>query len=80
MGEPGGSDSLGLNESWCDVVWRWLDQRVSLRVRALPSRGSTESRKLRCVLILVSFWLDLAHREESRMQRVVFLFVFLKLG
>ena len=38
---------LGLNESLCDVVWRWLDQRVSLRVRALPSRGSTEWRKLR---------------------------------
>ena len=34
--EPGGSDSLGLNESLCGVVWRWLDQRVSLRVRALP--------------------------------------------
>ena len=44
--EPGGSDSLGLNESLCGVVWRWLDQRVSIRVRVLPSRGSTESRKL----------------------------------
>ena len=44
--EPGGSDSLGLNESLCGVVWRWLDQRLSLRVRALPSRGSTEWRKL----------------------------------
>ena len=44
--EPGGSDSLGLNESLCGVVWRWLDQRVSIRVRALPSRGSTEWRKL----------------------------------
>ena len=44
--EPGGSDSLGLNESLCGVVWRWLDQRVSLRVRALSSRGSTEWRKL----------------------------------
>ena len=44
--EPGGSDSLGLNESLCGVVWRWLDQRVSLRVWALPSRGSTEWRKL----------------------------------
>ena len=43
---PGGSDSLGLNESLCGVVWRWLDQRVSLRVRALPLRGSTEWRKL----------------------------------
>ena len=40
--EPGGSDSLGLNESLCGVVWRWLDQRFSLRVWALPSRGSTE--------------------------------------
>ncbi len=30
----------------CVVVWIWLDQRVSLRVRALPSRGSTEWRKL----------------------------------
>ena len=44
--EHGGSDSLGLNESLCGVVWRWLDQRVSLRVWALPSRGSTEWRKL----------------------------------
>ena len=44
--EPGGSDSLGLNKSLCGVVWRWLDQRFSLRVRALPSRGSTEWRKL----------------------------------
>ena len=44
--EPGGSDSLGLNESLCGVVWRWLDQRFSLRVWALPSRGSTEWRKL----------------------------------
>ena len=44
--EPGGSDSLGLNESLCGVVWRCLDHRFSLRVRALPSRGSTEWRKL----------------------------------
>ena len=44
--EPGGSDSLGLSESLCGVVWRWLDQRFSLRVRALPSRGSTVWRKL----------------------------------
>ena len=44
--EPAGSDSLGLNESLCGVVWRWLNQRVSLRVRALSSRGSTEWRKL----------------------------------
>ena len=44
--EPGGSDSLGLNEILCGVVWRWLDQIVSLRVRALPSWGSTEWMKL----------------------------------
>ena len=44
--EPGGSDSLGLNESLRGVVWRWLYQRVSLRVRALPSRASTELKKL----------------------------------
>ena len=43
--EPGSSDSLGLNESLCGVVWIWLDQRVSLRVWELPSRGSTEWRK-----------------------------------
>ena len=30
-----------------------------------------------CVFILVSFWLDLAHREDAG---VVFLFVFPKLG
>ena len=59
--EPGGSDSLGLKEISCGVVWIWLDQRVSLRVRVLPSRGSTEWS----VLILVSFWLDLAHREDA---------------
>ena len=44
--EPGGSDSLGLNESSCVLVWRWLDQISSIRVGALPSRGSTEWRNL----------------------------------
>ena len=44
--EPGGSVSLGLKESLCGVVWILLNQRVSLRVRALLSRGSTEWRKL----------------------------------
>ena len=47
--EPAGSYSLWLKESiifMCGVVWRGLDQRVSLRVRALPSRGSTEWRKM----------------------------------
>ena len=61
--EPGGSDSLGLNESLCGVVWRWLDQRVSLRVWALPSRGSTEW--MPGVLIFASFWLDLARIENA---------------
>ena len=56
--EAGGSDSLGLNESLCGVVWRWLDQRVSLRVRALPSRVRQSGGS--CVLMLASFWLDLA--------------------
>ena len=28
--EPGGIDSLGVNDRLCGVVWRWLDQRVSL--------------------------------------------------
>ena len=60
--EPGCSDSLGLNESLCGVVWRWLDQIVSLRVRALPSRGSTEWRKL--CLDFICFWLDLARIER----------------
>ena len=44
--EPEGGDSLGLNESLCGVVLIWLDQRVSIRVWELPSRGSTEWRKL----------------------------------
>ena len=38
--EPVGSDSLGLKNSVWSVVWRWLVQRVSLRVHELPSRGS----------------------------------------
>ena len=59
--EPGGSDSLGLNESLCGDSWtiesvfecaRW-HQGVQ------QSGGS-------CALILVSFWLDLAHREDGR--------------
>ena len=62
--EPGSSDSLRLKESLCGVVWRWLDQRFSLRVRALPSRGSTEWRKL-CLDFSLFLWLDLAHREEG---------------
>ena len=79
--EPGGSDSLGLNESLCGVFWRWLNKSSSLRVRALPSSAGAAIKGFdrvggSCVLILVSFWLDLAHREG---QRVVFLFVFPKL-
>ena len=56
--------------------WTRLE-RVSLRVRGRCHEGIQQSGGS-CVLILVSFWLDLAHIE--RMQRVVSLFVFLKLG
>ena len=52
--EPGCSDSFGLNESLCGVVWTWLYQRVSLRLRALSPRGSTEWMKL--CLDMISFW------------------------
>ena len=44
--QHGVSDSSKLKEILCGVVWGWLDQRVSLRVRAVPSRGSTEWRRL----------------------------------
>ena len=39
--KPGDSDSLGLKESMCGAVWRWLDQRVE----SSTERGSTEWRK-----------------------------------
>ena len=42
----------------------WTRESVCC-VRALPSSGLTEWRKLSCVLILVSFWLDLSHREDA---------------
>ena len=62
--EPGGSDSLRLNDSLCAVVWRWLDQRVSLRELALPSRGSTEWRKL-CLDLSVFLAGSSSYREEA---------------
>ena len=63
--EPGGSDSLGLNGSLCGVVSRWLDQRVSLRVRALPSRGSTEWRKL-CLDFSLFLAGSCSYREDAK--------------
>ena len=41
--EPGCSDSFGLNENLCGVVvWRWLDQRASLRVWVLSSQARSK--------------------------------------
>ena len=37
--EPGGSDSLGLDESLYGVAWRWLARMISLRVRVLLVLG-----------------------------------------
>ena len=62
--EPGGSDSLGLKESFCGVVWIGLDQRVSLRMRALPSRASAEWRKLHIDLSL-SLAGSCSYREDA---------------
>ena len=56
--EPGCSDSSGLNESLCGVVWRWRDQRFSLRVRALRCHKGFQRSGGSCVLISVSFWLS----------------------
>ena len=48
--KPGGSDSLGLNESF--VV--------------LSGDGWTRESVFECcVLISVSYWLDLAHRQDA---------------
>ena len=52
--EPGGSDSLGLNESLWGVVWRWLDQRGSLRVRESKTFLMPYARVL--VSSLVTSW------------------------
>ena len=62
--EHGGSASLGLKESLCVVVWRWLDQRVSIRVRALLSRGPTEWRKL-CLDLSVFLAGSCSYREDA---------------
>ena len=45
--EPGGSDSLGLNEILCGVVWIWLDV-----VRETPCVGM--NRLVICICRLVS--------------------------
>ena len=55
--EPGGSDYLGLNES-CGVVWRWL-AKGSVFECGRCHQGVEQSEGS-CVLMLVSFWLDLA--------------------
>ena len=62
--EPGGRDSLGLKESLYGDVWRWLDQIVSLRVRALPSRGSTEWRNL-CLDLSIFLAGSCSYREDA---------------
>ena len=59
---------------WCYL--EMADQRVSIRVWALSSRGSAEWRKLCLDFSEIFGWILLI----DRMQRVVFSFVFLKLG
>ena len=61
--EPGGSDSLELNESLCGVVWRWL-YRESVFESGRCHQGVRQSGGS-CVLILASFWLDLAHIVDA---------------
>ena len=61
--EPGGSDSLGLNKSLCGVVWTWLT-RGSVCECGRCRQGLQQSGGS-CVLILVSFWLDIAVREYA---------------
>ena len=51
--EPGCSDSVGLHESSCGVVWIWLDQRVSIRVRGEQPYWVQQSGGS-CVLVLSS--------------------------
>ena len=62
-GASGGSDSLGLNES-CVVLSGdgWTRESVfecGRRHQGVRQSGGS------CALILVSFWLDLAHREYA---------------
>ena len=61
--KPGGSDSLGLNESFVVVSGDgWTRESVFECGRCHQGvRQSVGS----CVLILVSYWLDLAHREDA---------------
>ena len=58
------SVSLRLEESFCVVVWGWLDQRASLRVRALPARASTEWRKL-CLDLSVFLAGSCSYRQDA---------------
>ena len=61
--KPGGNDSLGLNESF--VVFSgdgWTRESVFEYGRC--HQGVRQSGGS-CVLILFSFWLDLAHREDA---------------
>ena len=48
----------------CGVVWLLLDQRVSLPVRALPSRGSTEWRNL-CLDLRLFLAGSCSYREDA---------------
>ena len=73
--EPGGSDSLGLNESLYGVVWRRLTKGPIFECGRC--RQGVQRSEGSCVLIVVSFWLDLVHREDA--EGVAFLFVFVKL-
>ena len=68
--EPGGSVSLGLGE----LVW------CSLRVRALPSMGSTRVEEAVSCFESLNYWLVGSCSYIERMHRVVLLSVFLKLG
>ena len=58
--EPGGSDSLGMNESLCGDVWT----RESVFEYGRCHQGVRQSGGS-CALILVSFWLDLARIEDA---------------
>ena len=68
--EPGGSDSLGWRRA-CVVLSGYGRTRQSVFECGCCHQWVQQSGG-RCVLIWVSFWMDLAHR----MQRVVFLFCF----
>ena len=54
--EPGGSDSLGLNESLCGVVWTCLAQRVSVRVRVLIDNMLYIDDLYMSIIYVISVW------------------------